>query len=295
MRVTFFSIALFSLLMVGCSEKETPGGIKYTVLKTGDGVEPALGQFLHLNMVLKRNDSVWFSTLTDGPLVMPVQDQSMTKAETEFGVFKALTKGDCVTFQLPANTVFFKTRRRKVPEKIKPEDLFTYTVWLKEVWSQAQADAFKQEQTAQAEAKQRAADDSVIREHLAKNNIQADTTSSGLYYVITKQGTGPLAASGKIVKVLYKGYFLDGEVFDTNMKSTGKENNINKPGLGDPYSLVVNTGSVITGWDEILQRMNKGMKITVFIPSYLGYGPYGSGKIPPNTVLAFDMELVDLK
>jgi FKBP-type peptidyl-prolyl cis-trans isomerase len=88
---------------------------------------------------------------------------------------------------------------------------------------------------------------------------------------------------------------LNGNLFDTNIESVAKANNYDNGGRYNPYPVVVNTGSVIRGWDEMLQLMNKGMKVTAYIPSVLAYGSQGNGGIPPNSVLVFDMEVVDIK
>src|SRR5688572_7920620 len=105
-----FSIGVLSMamFMISCSEKETPAGVKFTQLKKGDGVEVTTGTYVMLHMILKNHkDSLLLNTFADDlPLVMPMPDGSMAKDPGEYGVFKMLTKGDCVTFKLPAQTVF---------------------------------------------------------------------------------------------------------------------------------------------------------------------------------------------
>ena len=108
--VSYCFVAVVCLLTVSCSEKETPGGVKYKSFRTGDGKAPALGQFLILNMELKDSkDSIWFSSAQAGsPVIIPVPDASMEKDPGEYGVFKALTKGDSVFFELSAMSLFSK-------------------------------------------------------------------------------------------------------------------------------------------------------------------------------------------
>ena len=62
---------------------------------------------------------------------------------------------------------------------------------------------------------------------------------------------------------------------------------------GQPFSFVIGVGQVIKGWDEGVLEMKVGEKRRLFIPSDLGYGPYGAGSsIPPNAALIFDVELL---
>lgn len=291
-------MASVCLLTVACSEKETPGGVKYKVLKKGDGKEVAFGQFMVMNMLLTdAKDSVWFSSKEVGnPVVIPVPDASMEKDEGEYGVFKALTKGDSITFQLSAQTIFTKTRRMPVPKNVDEKSLFTFNIGLKDVWSQEQVTEFQQKLMRDNERGQIKKDSVAINNYLNEKGIVAQTTASGLRYVVKKEGKGNLATAGKTAMVHYAGYLLNGKIFDTSLASVAKENNFNNGGRNEPYPVVVNTGSVIKGWDEMLLLMNKGMKVTVYIPSGLAYGQQSPGPgIPPNSILMFDMEVMDIK
>ncbi len=121
-----------------------------------------------------------------------------------------------------------------------------------------------------------AKDIDIIKEHLAEKGItNVIETTSGLHYVMTKVGTGSNPTINSTVKAIYKGYFLDGEVFDESAA-----------GATFPLS------NVIEGWQEGIPLMKKGGKATFFIPSGLAYGPQGSGSIPANEVIAFDVELL---
>ncbi|MEI6343194.1 MAG: FKBP-type peptidyl-prolyl cis-trans isomerase [Verrucomicrobiota bacterium] len=105
------------------------------------------------------------------------------------------------------------------------------------------------------------------------------TTASGLQYKVLKAGTGAIPKSSDEVKVHYHGTLIDGTVFDSSMDR------------GEPVSFPV-TG-VIPGWVEALQLMKVGDKWQITIPSKLAYGPNGAGgKIGPNAVLVFDVELL---
>jgi FKBP-type peptidyl-prolyl cis-trans isomerase len=131
-----------------------------------------------------------------------------------------------------------------------------------------------------------AADEATIKAYLTANNITtAQRQPSGLYYVpVLTNPTGVQATAGKTVSVLYTGLLMNGSVFDASSRN-GNE----------PFPFVLGTGYVIAGWDQGIALMRKGEKGTLLIPSALGYGNRNMGTIPPNSVLRFEVELVDVK
>ena len=118
---------------------------------------------------------------------------------------------------------------------------------------------------------------------LAENGKQTGvtTTDSGLQYKILQAGDGASPASTATVVVHYTGKLLNGQVFDSSYKR------------GQPAQFRVD--GVIGGWTEALQLMQVGSKWQLFIPPNLAYGPNGSGQIPPNALLTFDVELIEIK
>ena len=111
------------------------------------------------------------------------------------------------------------------------------------------------------------------------------TTASGLQYRVLEQGGGGGGKSPKLndtVLVHYRGKLIDGTVFDSSYSR-------NKP-----TSFQVN--KVIKGWTEALQLMRRGDHWQLFIPSALAYGEQGAGtKIPPESMLIFDVELISIQ
>jgi FKBP-type peptidyl-prolyl cis-trans isomerase FkpA len=127
------------------------------------------------------------------------------------------------------------------------------------------------------DAQQLATDTTAIEKYLSDHNLTAQKSASGLYYIISTPGTGGHPTSQSTVTVNYKGYLLDGSVFDQTT-----------PGQPRTFGL----DGLIQGWQEAIPMLQKGGKGTFFLPSYLGYGPSGKGSIPGNTVLIFDITLV---
>ena len=113
----------------------------------------------------------------------------------------------------------------------------------------------------------------------------ARTTTSGIRYIIQRPGSGVKPASGRTVRVNYKGSLLSGQVFDSS------------DAQGRPLEFQVGTGRVIRGWDEMIMDMQIGERRIAIIPPELAYGERGAGNgaIPPNSFLVFEMELISVR
>jgi peptidylprolyl isomerase len=109
------------------------------------------------------------------------------------------------------------------------------------------------------------------------------TTKSGLKYAIIKEGDGPMPVPGKFVTVHYSGFLQDGKLFDSSVERD------------EPISFVVGQGQVIPGWDEGLQLLKKGSKARFIVPPQLAYGDRPLEKIPANSTLIFDVELINVQ
>jgi FKBP-type peptidyl-prolyl cis-trans isomerase FklB len=105
--------------------------------------------------------------------------------------------------------------------------------------------------------------------------------SSGLQYKVLAEGSGKTPKATDEVTVNYRGTLIDGTEFDSSY------------GRGKPLTVKVN--GVIRGWSEALQLMKAGSKWQLFIPPDLAYGERGMGRIPPNSTLIFDVELISVK
>lgn len=127
-------------------------------------------------------------------------------------------------------------------------------------------------------------DRNTIVNYAIDNLLDMKGTSSGLYYQILEEGQGDFIKWGDKINVHYKGYFLNGRVFDSSYKR-------NKP-------LNFYVGNMVMGWNEGLQLIKPGGKILLLIPSELAYAEKGfqnaKGKdlVPPNTNLAFEIEVL---
>ena len=134
---------------------------------------------------------------------------------------------------------------------------------------------------AQAAAKAEAA--AAAGKQFLADNAKRDgivTLDSGLQYEALSTGEGAKPSREDQVRVHYHGTLIDGTVFDSSYDR------------GQPAEFPV--GGVIAGWTEALQLMSAGSKWRLYVPSELAYGAQGVGSIPPNSVLVFDVELLDV-
>jgi FKBP-type peptidyl-prolyl cis-trans isomerase FklB len=133
----------------------------------------------------------------------------------------------------------------------------------------------KQSESAQ---KNGAEADKFLAANKAKEGVK--TTESGLQYKVLKDGSGALPKSSDTVTVNYRGTLMDGTEFDSSYKR------------GQPATFPVS--GVIKGWTEALQLMKVGSKLQLFIPANLAYGEQGRPGIPPNSLLIFEVELMNV-
>jgi FKBP-type peptidyl-prolyl cis-trans isomerase len=112
-----------------------------------------------------------------------------------------------------------------------------------------------------------------------KGLVVTEKTTDGLRYIRTKENpSGTLLTNGKTVTLNYTGKFLSDKKFDSGS-----------------FSFVLGGGQVIKGFDQGIAKMRVGENATLVFPSGLGYGSQGSGSIPANSPLVFDIEILSVK
>tara|TARA_R110001583_G_scaffold8896_2_gene41996 strand:+ start:48229 stop:48690 length:462 start_codon:yes stop_codon:yes gene_type:complete len=117
-----------------------------------------------------------------------------------------------------------------------------------------------------------------IKQYIEDNDLVAEKSASGLYYMIEEAGTGEQPTASSNVTVAYKGYFTNNSVFDES----------DADGISFPLN------GVIAGWTEGIPYFKEGGKGKLLIPSHLAYGPYGNSRIPGGAVLIFDINLIKI-
>ena len=121
-------------------------------------------------------------------------------------------------------------------------------------------------------------DEDIILQYISDNNLNAEATGSGLYYVVNNNGNGNFPNITSTVRVDYKGTLTDGTIFDQS----------------SPAGVTFPLTNVIQGWQEGIPLFSEGGSGILIIPSALGYGNQAIGNIPRNSVLIFEVNLIDV-
>lgn len=303
MRITNVLFGLLMLLCVACdkSEKETPSGLKFRVVKAGDGIFPKADEVLVFNYLFKDSkDSVWTDTFKeDFPAAILIADSAAIPTENGMvQMLRMVSKGDSITMQISIKDFFKDMIKGPVPPGFDTTLMLSYNIKVNAIMSRDSFMAFQSEFMMKQQAVQFEKDMAAIDAYLTEKNIVAEKTESGLRYVITKSGMGENGKSGQVAKVNYTGYMLDGQYFDSSDKSVAEQKGIYSARREPytPYDVTIDQTSVIKGWHEALKLLNKGAKATIYVPSSLAYGPQQRSEIiKPNSILVFDLEVVDLK
>lgn len=118
----------------------------------------------------------------------------------------------------------------------------------------------------------------IIQQYLTDNNLEADYTASGLHYIIQNPGFGNFPNSFSNVRVRYTGKFTTNAIFDQSAE----------------IGITFNLQHVIKGWTEGIPLLREGGEGILILPSKLAYGPSGNASIPPNSVLIFEVKLLEI-
>jgi peptidyl-prolyl cis-trans isomerase A (cyclophilin A) len=180
----------------------------------------------------------------------------------------------------------------KIIRKGKDANKFDAVKVFKEYYEKAAA-----EQKKQADAMAKTKKDKLA--YFADIKSKATKTGTGLQYQIVKKGSGKKPADGSEVYIHYSGFLTDGTLFDSSVADVAKAFGNYIPAKDQqggyvpiPFKIGTKQG-MIPGFIEGIEKLNIGDKAVIFIPSHLGYGERGAGRvIPPNSDIIFEIEMV---
>jgi len=112
--------------------------------------------------------------------------------------------------------------------------------------------------------------------YAAKNNITYVSDPSGVLYQIITAGNSNKPRLTSTITVTYTGKLMNDKTFDSG-------------------TITYPLNNLIPGWQVALPLIGEGGQIKILIPSALGYGSRGSGEIPGNAPLYFDVSLSKVK
>jgi FKBP-type peptidyl-prolyl cis-trans isomerase FkpA len=118
-----------------------------------------------------------------------------------------------------------------------------------------------------------------VKDYLDANNITANKHCSGMYYVVENAGTGKRPNICNKIAIHYKGMLTNGNVFDQTTTTPA----------------VFPLGDLITAWKIGIPQIKEGGRIILYVPPTLGYGNRSSGPIPANSILIFEVDLLQVQ
>lgn len=255
-----------------------PSGVYYKNHKSGkEAVAVADSSLLILEILYTTEKDSVFQPYSGEPQMLVVGPRRYKGDFMEMA--RSMKPGDSTTFKLRCDSLMKHTAGLHLPDFLHPDGYVGFVARLDSVIS---ADEFKSnvkkhrdEQNAQ-EALVR--DDALLLQRfLSDNKITQQPSPTGVYYIEQQAGTGENVKPGQNVKLHYKGYFLNGNVFDQS----------NKTPQSQPVEFAVGVGRLIPGFEEGLYQMKKGGKGIIIIPAAQGYGD--------GLTRVFEIEIFEIK
>lgn len=278
-----------SMLLVGCGDDqpttedaavedatsavetgETENGVRYEVLRSGAGQNPALSDYVTVHFKVMRADGTLIDdTRRAGPQTHLASDTLLGWQE----VLPKMQEGALWRIHVPAALAFGETGLGDIvaPDEPLAFEIELLDVMTEEEWQAARVEAFK------AREAEREANRKFLEDNAKKPGVT--TTESGLQYEVLVEGGGAQPKPEQTVQVHYRGMLIDGTEFDSSYKR------------GQLAEFPVNR--LIKGWQEGLTLMNEGAKWRLVVPAELAYGDRGAGElIQPGDTLIFEVELI---
>jgi len=258
----------------------SPSGLKYKFFTHETGTKPKKGDIVKFNFYLfTEKDSILFPKQKPLFPQQALVNSSYYKGDIE-EAFVMMSKGDSAMFLVSADS-FYSGQDMPVPKgtmlkaTIKMVDIVTPE-------EQAQERQKEKDEAIAQEQRLKTQETKGLERFINSQEPKAIKTDEGLYYLIDHKGTGPLPKDSQTVIIKYTGHSLDGVVAE-------EENN-------KVISIVLGRHEVIKGLEMGARLLNKHARARLFIPSWLGYGDKGKGKvIQPHMPAIYDIEILEIK
>ncbi|MEO9004909.1 MAG: FKBP-type peptidyl-prolyl cis-trans isomerase [Ginsengibacter sp.] len=300
-RLIILAASVIFLVAAGCNEQrfiKEKDGSEYKIIRDNKGKLAVAGEFMQVNILAKYKDSVLFSSVvSSAPRFIPYDTMQLPP------YFKEVHEGDSLVIRQSTDSIMksgggapFMEKGQYIYQSFKIVKLFptkeAADIAAKPFEAAAKGVSYKkavesiEKEIADNDSLVKA-DDKIITDFMAKNNLKGTKTPWGTYVVIETPGTGDNITQNDVAEVNYTGRTFNDSTFDSNT-----DKNFNHV---EPLYVDMSEFRVIPGWIDGLKLMKKGSKGKIIIPSYLAYGKNGSPpKIAPNSNLIFDIEVTDI-
>jgi FKBP-type peptidyl-prolyl cis-trans isomerase FkpA len=275
--VRLFFLFVFIVIINSCNFNKsnfsrTKSGLEYRIVAIGNINEelPSLYDYIEFEYELTASNEK-FETLK-GSRVLQITE---TK-EPIHEALKMLNRLDSAVFLIPSENLkahFYLSP--DVPEKLQL-NLKVLNIYSPDDYQETFTNLRRWVNLPDEHEKQ------LLDSFLIKNNVKAQSFYNGIWCIETKNGKGEYLKRGKGISIHYIGKFLNGDIFDNTYRR-------------EPFSFIYGTeGQIIKGLEIGLEKLKKGSKAKIIIPSPLGFGNKGSstGIIPPNTTLIYEVEVI---
>lgn len=287
----FFLFLLISSAFISCKKDKSSEFITTELgfsfkhcVNNNDNYKAKQGDILYGEMEIRVNDSILLYSNYGKPERLFSILSSKKGSVDEF--LLNLHVGDSAIIILPADSASHYASNLV----LRHSDKVYFYLKIQQIISQKE---ISQEDQLMNEQQKREYD--TIDQYILKKSLKAVKQESGLYYINQFEGEGEVAKYGDQVLVNYSVSTLDGKVIDTNIKTIAQNSGIfSKDRSYDPFSFTLGDEGLIAGWTQGITLMKKGGKAKLIIPSKLGYGQKSYGPIKPNTILIFDITLINI-
>ncbi len=304
MRKISYVVLSAVLLFSACkneSFKKGKDGLEYKLISIGNASKIKNGEFMQIHVgqyyATGKTDSLLSDTRTsNGPLIEKMDSTSIPASYYE--ILSQLKKDDSLVMRILTDSAFAKSPESMPPFLKKGHFLITTIKVLNVFANDAEADSARRAEMRAAQKRDSiksietlAKEDKTLQDYFTKNNIKAVKAPGGTYVEIITPGTGNNIDTTVVVTTNYTGKTMDGKMFDSNTDPS--------KGHVEPFNVNMTSDralgtTVIKGWTDGLTLLNKGAKAKFYIPSALAYGPRESPEIPANSILIFDIEVLDV-
>lgn len=273
-----------ALASLGCGDnksvQEYSSAKEIRIIEKGLGRKVNEGDFMRLDLIYKSRDgkTLFDSRSLDNDFVIEAVKSYYRGSLEEFLLL--LHEGDSAHFVVSADSTYKYTFGDSLPAEIKPGDELLIELRLKGLTDPATFKSENERRTRQ----QIDTESRAIEIYLLDNGLPVQAVKPGVYFFELKKGTGSMPHMGDSVFLRYTGRFLNGEVFDGSFQSGS-----------DLLSYRLGNGERLVEWERAVSTMHVGSVARLILCSPFAYGRTGSGIIPANTPLVYDIELVRIK
>lgn len=284
--ITVLSVVLF---FASCGDSKYPGfkktdnGLYYKIhFKSDDTTMARSGDVLSLVMEYYVEKNGKDSMFSESPKGQPF-DVPMMESTYKGDIFEGLAllhKGDSATFILSADSFFLRTVGVPyLPPYIDSGSVIKVNVKVTDIKNQKQIEALRDKEAKEAQL----VESDNIKKYISENGISQTPDENGVYFIEKTAGNGKKVETNKYAIIHFIGDIIGGENFGNTYNTK------------EPVNYLVGTGRLGVGFETYIQKMKKGGKATLIIPSSQAFGPEGNGyMIPPFSPLKLEVEVLDV-